>query len=223
MRSEVVTVGSVSVEVRSRTRRTAIIEAEIRQALIAAHPEILEFEHAQLAVIRPNLPMDIYGNVLPNLNDQQKRMMEEFSQAIVRVKDDHPVGGAYAAEALRFGQLFARIGLMTGTDFDVVAGEPLKAAQIVAAFEDWLDGTSEELWVSISTASARLDRPLTPVEQRPPQTLTEGEKADPLSDPPAGSGNGDSKSESTISPSSDADRAVKRKKTPTASTESSIH
>lgn len=169
MRQETLTVNNVEVIVRSRTRRTAIVEAQIKQAIVKAHPEITDYEAAQYAVAAPNLPIDIDGNPEKKRNPQQELALLDYSRQLVIVRNQHPVGSAYADEMNRFASLAARINLMP------------EEKVYLDAFEAWLDGANDELWTTINEAIKRLDAPLTDVIQRPPETLTEVEEVDPLS------------------------------------------
>lgn len=182
MRSETVIVGEITATVRSRSRRTAIVEATYMQAIVKAHPEIAEYEQALYALMRPNLPVDLNGQVLKNLTPVQEAIWHEYVQKSVNLKRVHPIGAAFAEEAGAFVPLLARIVDLGGAPFGFTSPQFLDA-QVLEAFDDWLDEAHEDFWEVTGKAVVKVDAPLTPVNQRPPETLTEAEQVDPLSEP----------------------------------------
>ena len=172
MRSETIVVGSITATVRSRSRRTAIVEATYMQAIVKAHPEIAEYEQALYALMRPNLPVDLNGQVLKNLTPAQEATWHEYVQSSVNLKRVHPVGSAFAEEAGAFVPRLARIIELSGAPFDFAAPQFLDA-QVLIAFDDWLDETHEDFWKALGEAIGKVDAPLTSVIQKPPEALTD--------------------------------------------------
>ncbi len=186
MRTESVTVDDITVTIHSRTRRTAIIQAQYRQAIIKAHVEIAEYERAEYAIIPPVLPVDANGKIqFDKANSEQMAAFNKFSRQKMELSSLHAIGANYAKEAGNLVELLARVTSLQGTPFDLTTPPQFSDAQVLGAFEAWLDETYEDLWEAIATAIAKMDEPLTPVEQRPPETLTEAEHADPLLEPTA--------------------------------------
>lgn len=179
MRSETVTVGEISAVVRSRTRRTAIIEAVYKKALAKAHPEIEAYEQAQYETLTPDLPVDKNGKIKEDLTPEQATVFARYTQRFSAMQQQNAVGASYVREVRDFVPLLARITDLHGTAFDLTPPQFVDV-QVNAAFEDWLDETHEDFWTVIGAAVARMDEPLTPLEQKPPETLTEAEQADPL-------------------------------------------
>lgn len=184
MRSETITVGSIKAEVRSKSRRTLIVEAMYKQALLKAHPEIADYERA-LYAITATLPFDDRGVLVPHdkRTPEQEAAVLEYNRAVIAVDNQFPVGKAYADEATRFVPLLARITKLTRAPFKLDANGLFVYDEVVAAFEDWIDADDEEpdgFWAQVRRAVHEIDAPLTPVEERPPETLTEAEQADPL-------------------------------------------
>lgn len=206
MRSETITIDNVHITITSRTRRTAIIEAQYKQVLIEAHPEVIEYESAQRALIRINLPIDVYGRVLPNLNPQQQLLWDEYIKAKLTLSSAHPLAAQYYEEINGFLPIASRMSDIKGTIFDSVAG--LTNEQVLIAFDTWLD--EAELWKEVMKAIVRLDTPLTDVTSKPPENLTEAEQADPLSENPASNGSADLKSASMDLPSGGAGKRPKK-------------
>lgn len=179
MRSETVIIGETIAAVRSRTRRTAIIEAIYKKALAKAHPEIEAYEQAQYETVTPNLPIDKNGKIKPDLTSEEQVVFSSYTQRFSAVQQQHAVGASYAREVRDFVPLLARITDLHGTAFDLTPPQFVDA-QVNAAFEDWLDEAHEDFWTAIGAAVTRIDEPLTSVEQKPPEALTEAEQADPL-------------------------------------------
>lgn len=180
MRSETVIVGETVAVVRSRTRRTAIIEAIYKKALVKAHPEIEAYEQAQYETITPDLPVDGSGKIKIDLTPEQASVFARYTQRFSAVQQQHGVGASYAREVRDFVPLLARITELHGTTFDLTPPQFVDE-QVTAAFEDWLDEAHKDFWDAVGTVIAQIDAPLTPVEQRPPETLTDEEKENFLS------------------------------------------
>ncbi len=186
MRTESITLDGITVTIHSRTRRTAIIQAQYKQAISKAHPEIAEYEQADFALIPPVLPVDATGKIqFAKFTSEQMATFNKYSRQKMELSSQYAIGANYAKEATAFVELLARITSLQGTPFDLTTPPQFSDAQVLGAFEAWLDETYEDLWEAIATAIAKMDAPLTPIEQRPPETLTEAEQADPLLEPTA--------------------------------------
>lgn len=179
MRSETVTVGDITAVVCSRTRRTAIIEAQYKQAIGKTHPEIGAYEQTWYELAPPLDAVDTNGRVKPNLTPEQAASFLAYSRQLTSVQKTHAVGESYAAEVRQFVPLLARITELKGTPFDLTPPQFVDN-QVNTAFESWLDETHEPFWETVKEAITQLDAPLTPIEQRPPETLSEAEKGNPL-------------------------------------------
>lgn len=180
MRSVTVTVVGITAVVHSRTRRTPIVEAQYKQAIVKAHPEIGEYEQTWYELAPPLDAVDSTGRVKTNLTPEQAASFLAYSRQLTAVQKTHAVGESYASQVRQFVPLLARITDLAGTAFDMTPPQFLDS-QVNAAFEDWLDETHEPFWEAIDKAITQLDAPLTPVEQRPPETLTEEQRDNPLS------------------------------------------
>lgn len=185
MRQETVSVNGITAVVRTRSRRTAITEAQYSQALRLAHPEIADFETALLAVNTPNLPINQKGEAARPLTEPEQKALEGYISHTARSRSQHQLGDAYADAMNGVVPLLARIVTIGGAKFHVNGDGSIPDEGVVAALEDWLndDGDKEGFWSVLSETIAKLDTPLTPVSQQPPETLTPEQQDSPLFEP----------------------------------------
>lgn len=183
MRSETISVGPITAVVRSRSRRTAILEAEYKQALREQYPSIADFEMAQLSIPMPSFPIDSTGALTRPLTTAEQQAMEVYAAHTGRARVQHELGAVYAEGMGTCVPLLARLVTVGGASFHVGDNGQLASTEVVKAFEDWLndEGDKDSFWSVLAAMVARLDAPLTTVEQKPPDALTEAEKDDPLS------------------------------------------
>lgn len=184
MRSETFSTESgITAMVRSRNRRTTLIEAQYSQALRTAYPSIAEFELAQLGASMPNLPIDDKGALTRPLTTLEQQALNAYTGHTALIRTQHAVGAAYFEGMSTVVPLLARIVTVGGAPFHADADGRLPDADVAAAFEDWLNDDEEAtgFWGTLAKTVQGIDAPLTPVQQKPPETLTLEEQADPLS------------------------------------------
>lgn len=155
--------------VRTRNRKTPITEALYKSWIREAYPEIQQSELAIVAL--PNLPDPTH----PLYADRQAKY--EAALAIATVQ--YELGFAMLDPMQRFVALAARL-TSTGAMYPVDNDGRMDKATLLRAFEDYLNELA--FWQATADAIAELDKPITDVATRPPEALTEVEKADPLSD-----------------------------------------
>jgi hypothetical protein len=187
MRTEVVTHDGATVTVRSAYRRTPIIESQYMAALQAAYPELVAFEAAVFQVDSPTAPNDPKDK---KALERYRVAMQDYERALIPIRTAHRVGFAVDNEAISFVVWLARVSAAEGWLIDLGTDGRFDDASVVKAFEARLEeefqdydetGAPITLWGKIADAVKRVDAPLTPVDLRPPETLTEAEKVDPLS------------------------------------------
>lgn len=183
MRSQTFHCGPVMATVRTRNRRTGIVEARYNTALRAAYPEIAAYELAQLAVPMPNLPIDRKGEFERPLTPVEQQALEKYNGHTALARTQHELGAAYASAMASVTPLLARLMTIGGAAFHVDQDGCLPDADVVAAFKDYLDADDEDadgFWPTLARTIQKLDAPITPVQERPPETLTAEERDSPL-------------------------------------------
>lgn len=184
MRQETISINGVTAVIRTRSRRTAITEAQYAKAIRDVHPEIDEYVQATAQVMRPGLPIDANGNVKAATTPEENAAIENFMRQVTLVELQHAIGKAYGEAMNAVTPLLARIVTVGGTVFHVNGDGNIPNEGVVAALEDWLNDDGEEagFWSALSDGIQRLDAPLTPVSQQPPETLTPEQQDSPLSE-----------------------------------------
>lgn len=171
MRTQTVVHNGISVVVRSRYRRTPIIAAQYMEALRRAYPAIVAFEADMFQIDMPADPND-------------RAQAATYETRIVAARARHELGAEYLRVANAIVPLLARISGITGALFTLGPDGRFDDANVIRAFEQAADEDGDDpdtLWGEIAAAVAVVDAPLTPVEDRPPETLTEVQRRDPLS------------------------------------------
>lgn len=178
------TPGGIIATVRSRSRRTLITEARYKQALRQAYPSIEAFERAQFAAQPPKLPIDDQGKYTRDLTPIEQQAWDSYDHFTRQTRIAHELGANYFDGMTVVAPLLARIMTLGGASFHVDADGCIPDEGVKAAFEDWLNDEDEPdgFWTLLSQTIQKLDAPLTTVEQKPPETLTPEEQADPLSE-----------------------------------------
>lgn len=157
--------------VRTRNRKTPITEALYKSYLREAYPDIQQSELAIVAL--PNLPDPTH----PLHADQQAKY--EAALAIATVQ--YELGFALLDPMQKFVALAARL-IAAGGQYVIGDDGRMDKPTVLRAFEDYLN--EADFWQAVETTVAELDKPITDVANRPPETLTEAERNDPLSSPP---------------------------------------
>lgn len=185
MRIETFTFDSITATVRSRNRRMVITEARYKQALRRAHPEIAEFEVALFQITPVRLPLGVdRAEDLPEARRAQYEAQYEANLARVgAIRNANRVGAEYAEAANRVSAYLCRVVSIDGAPFKLDGQGLFSDTDVDQACEAWLeeDGTEEGFWKALVEAINRVDEPMTGPEAKPPETLTEAEKGNPLS------------------------------------------
>lgn len=197
MRTETIEHDGITITVRSRNRRMPIIVAQYMQAIRAAYPDLVAFEAELFHLDRPMLdepvkpPATAYAETQAQYETQlaaYTAAMSAYGQQVFAVRLRHQLGAAVDDRAVPFVGMLSRFTLVKGLGVKLGPDGRFDNPSVIKAFEQFLDGDDKEtddLWLKISAAILRVDAPLTPVIERPPETLTEAEAGDPLSAPAA--------------------------------------
>lgn len=169
MEIRTITVDKVTAVVRSHFRRTPIIEKEYLKMIRQRYPEIEPCERAMLAIPYPANPKD-------------QEAMGRYESALIPIVSEHDLGWELKQQMDLFAPLAARLKTISGASFSMASNERFEEGELVKAFEDYLAEDGEGLWTKVREAIAEIDKPATPVEQRPQEALTAEEQADPLSE-----------------------------------------
>jgi hypothetical protein len=173
MRTATVTHEGITAVVRSLYRRTSIIEAQYKQALREVYPDVLDFERALFRVEMPS-------------NPNNEAQIAAYVGRVAPFEAEYPLGAQYSRRINEIAPIMARISLIVGAAFALGPDGRFDNASAAKAFEHALDEEDEGgLWVKLAEAINEIDAPVTPVDERPAETLTEAEKSDPLSVAPA--------------------------------------
>lgn len=164
--------------VRTRNRKTPITEALYKAWLREAYPDI---QTAELAIVGlPSLP------VLPKADDPlaevKRATFDErniaWNKAFEAVAIQHEYGLALRDLMDRWVKVAARL-IGTGDAYPLDNDCRMDKPTVLQAFVDYQN--EHEFWQAAEAAIAELDKPITDVATRPPETLSEAEQADPLS------------------------------------------
>lgn len=175
--------GAVNGFVRSRYRYTSIIEAQYTAYILEANPRLREIQMRSVEVPTPLSPdHPLYKN-----DEYRTKREDEWLAAQAKLALEYPVEASLMPEINRFTALAARISVMTGR-YTFLPNGRMDKDSVLAALEDFLQedepkpsDTPDSLWAAIAAAVAELDKPITPIADRPPEALTPAEQADPLS------------------------------------------
>lgn len=180
MQTVTFTVGDITVTIRNRTRRTAILQAKYRQVLAKAYPEVVEYEQVMYLLTAPRVPEKNVGEAKARYD----RAYDEHISRLAALRGKYPVGAAYADRFAGLLSMLSRITEIEGAEFYITDGT-FKDEDVIRACEDYLDGdfevTEDDFWLILARRISEMDAPVTPVESKPPEFLTEDESKDPLS------------------------------------------
>lgn len=181
MRTETFTSHGATATVRSRNRRTSITEAQYMQALRAALPEIVEYEREMYQHTAPVLDLTRMDQWKP----EERQRYEDYATKVSAVSAHNQTGAAYHQAANVLVPLLARITSITGGVLHINGNGRLDDASVVQGLYQFLDDDPDDgFWLDLAKAIDKVDAPLTPVEMKPPEALTQAESANPLSAAP---------------------------------------
>jgi hypothetical protein len=167
--------------VRTRYRRTAIIEAQYMSFLREAYPELAAFEQAYVLIEGPKLSGEDKDK------EKDEAAIEAYGMRLAPLRATNEVGSEYMIAANLIVKPLARISSISGAPFVLGADGRFAKESVIKAFEmvldEDLDDDNPTLWDVVKEAIREVDQPLTPKHEAPPETLTGAERRDPLLEP----------------------------------------
>jgi hypothetical protein len=161
-----------TITIRNKIRRTPTTEALYMRVIRTAYPAMQDVERKTIAVVDDAL----------KISDEAERNTWRNTHFIA-LTTAYEVENNIFNDAKPFSAIAARIMAVTGFQFQIGTDGRFSDADFLLAFDDYLDsdGSESDVWVQVKAAIDAMDAPLTPPEIAPPKTLTEAQRADPLS------------------------------------------
>lgn len=167
-----------------------MLEAKYRSVIADANPEIRPYEIELASIQKPTVPPGVDVTKLrgPQL-EVFAEMQAKYEAEVEVIKAKHPIGSELSLSAMNVSYLLSRIRSLKGAPFEIdPESKPVptfRNEEVLKAFDFWLDSepgiANDTWWTSVLTEIRSVDKPLTGPDEAPPDTLTEDEKRDPLS------------------------------------------